>query len=794
MRSLFTKITTFLVTIVMLMTMVAFSAKATYAAGTVTITFDDGFLSTYTNALPILSARNIKATIYPNTNTLDTGHQPDGFPGMSWSQLQALQNTYGWEVGSHTATHPNLPTLTQAQIAQEFATANAELASHGLIVTNLATPYGAYDNKTLIEALKVYNSQRAFADRSATFNSFPYNKAILQVQSLEGNVSPTVVKGWIDQAKANNTWLILVAHDTQTTYNPNYIYTVTTADLTTIADYIVSSGISVKTIEQGLQKPGVNVIANWNFANGLTDWTTDNATQVTLDSNNNGAYTDSTHSVKMTGGATAGHLFSKLTDAVFGAQYSLEAFYNTTGLTAGELGFYIDEYDANGNWISGKWIGQVANNAVGYFEKLYTVTSSLVTKLSVQTYLTAGSTGTAYVDNIDLHNLDASGTPAPSPTGTITITPSVTVTPTPSVSPAPIPNNALVENGSFESLTSGWATAWTRSSDTALKVDTTSKGNDGTNSVHLVSANETDYLFSNQIDINTDHTYTWKTYVKANTLSGEFGFYVDEYDSNGTWISGQWKGALFAPSTQTVTFTYVPSSANVSTIGLQYYMIGASSNIFIDSVSLTDNQAPTVTPTPTGSVTGTPSVTPTVTPTGTPSITPTITPTPSVSPTATPTPTPTGVSVNIVQNGSFENVSGGFASNWTRNANGNSIYSLDTTSKGNDGANSVHVSGFTSTGHLFSDPFAVEQATYSWKTYVNALSLVGEFGFYMDEYDAAGNWISGQWKGAIYGPFTQVASFGYTPTSVNVKKASLQYYLTGGSTANIYIDSVSVSK
>jgi peptidoglycan/xylan/chitin deacetylase (PgdA/CDA1 family) len=790
MKNIFTKITTFLVTIIMLMTIVAFSAQAAYAAGTVTITFDDGFLSTYTNALPILSARNIKATIYPNISTLNTGHQPDGFPGMSWAQLAALQNTYGWEVGSHTATHPNLPTLTQAQIAQEFATANGELAAHGLNVTNLATPFGAYDNKTLIEALKVYNSQRGFADRSTTFNSFPYTKSVLQVQSLESNVSPTVVKGWIDQAKANNTWLILVAHDTQAAYNPNYIYTVTTADLSTIADYIVSSGISVKTIEQGLQKPGVNVLANYNFANGMTNWTADNA-QTTLDSNNNGAYTDSTHSVKMTGGTSATHLFSGVVDAVYGAQYSLEAFYNTNALTAGELGFYIDEYDANGNWISGKWIGMVANKAVGYFEKLYTVTSSLVTKLSVQTYLTAGATGTAYIDNIDLHNLDASGTPAPTgtpnPTVSITGTPSVT----PSVSPAPIPQNTFVENGSFENLMSGWATGWIRSSDTALKIDTTSKGDNGTNSVHLTTTNETVYLFSNQIDVDTNDTYTWKTYVKANTLSGEFGFYLDEYDSDGTWISGQWKGALFAPATQTVTFSYKPTSSDVSTVGIQYYMIGASSNIFIDSVSLTGTQAATATPT----LTGTPSVTatPTVSPTGTPSITPSVTPIPSVSPSATPTPT-VGPSVNVVQNSSFETIASGFAGNWSRNANGNSIYSLDTTSKGNNGANSVHISGFTSTGHLFSDPFTVEQAAYSWKTYINAISLVGEFGFYIDEYDAAGNWISGQWKGAIYGPFTQVASFGYTPTSTNVAKASLQYYLTGGSTADIYIDSVSVSK
>ena len=50
---------------------------------TVTITFDDGFLSTYTNALPILSSRNIPATIYPNTSSINQGVQADGFPALS---------------------------------------------------------------------------------------------------------------------------------------------------------------------------------------------------------------------------------------------------------------------------------------------------------------------------------------------------------------------------------------------------------------------------------------------------------------------------------------------------------------------------------------------------------------------------------------------------------------------------------------------------------------------------------------------------------------------------------------
>src|SRR5688572_27578610 len=120
-KTLVTKYILFLLAIVIMANPAVVMAQTATPTPQVTITFDDGFLSTYTNALPILSARNITATIYPNTSTINTGTQADGFPGMSWAQLESLQNDFGWEVGGHTDTHPELPTLTQPQIANELA-------------------------------------------------------------------------------------------------------------------------------------------------------------------------------------------------------------------------------------------------------------------------------------------------------------------------------------------------------------------------------------------------------------------------------------------------------------------------------------------------------------------------------------------------------------------------------------------------------------------------------------------------------------------------------------------------
>jgi peptidoglycan/xylan/chitin deacetylase (PgdA/CDA1 family) len=782
----------FVLTAGMLIASTAREALAAYTPqAQVSITFDDGFLSTYTNALPILSARNIPATIYPNTTSMDTGKQADGFPALSWAQLLSLQNDYGWEVGGHSNTHAELPKLTQAQIASEIATSNAELASHGLNVTNFATPFGAYDNKTLVEALKAYESHRGFQDRD-TLDSFPYNKGVLTVQSLEGNVSPTTVKGWIDQAIANKQWLIIVAHDVQPTYNTQYEYTVTTADLTTIADYIKSTGIKTVTVEQGLQKPGATVNSNGNFANGITDWTTDSA-QVALDTNNNGAYSNVQNSVKLAGSAAAGHLFSTLIDAVPGANYLFEAFYNTIGLTAGELGFYIDEYDANGNWISGQWLGMVANNAVGYFDKLYTTTSSLVSKLRLQTYLTANANGNAYVDNVDLHNLDLTGTPAVTPTATPT--PTVTPTGTPSATPTPTTATNLIQNPTFDNgLTNGWTT----DKATQVALDTNNNGGapTGQNSIKMTGGTASAHLFFGLLPIDPSTNYVLQAFVNATNLtSGELGFYMDEYDTTGNWISGQWLGMVANGVSSTFNRVYKATSTLVSQVRVQTYIFqGSNGSAYVDNYSLTNQNAPTptVTVTPTTTPTATPSVT--LTPTETPSVTPSVTPTVTVTPTTTPsvTPTPTGTpAANLVLNPSFEELLSNWATNWEKDT---TDFVIDLGTNGNNGANSLHIAANTNYAHAFSAKITVDPTkTYAWKQYVTTLSGTGEFGFYIDEYDANGNWVSGQWKGMITGAFTGSKDFTYTPTSVNVKTIRLQYYTVPNSTFNLFLDSVSLS-
>ncbi len=67
------------------------------------ITFDDGYKDVVDSALPILKKYNFTAAIFIINDKVGT----DGY--LTWDDINILKNA-GWEVGSHTLSHPNLVT------------------------------------------------------------------------------------------------------------------------------------------------------------------------------------------------------------------------------------------------------------------------------------------------------------------------------------------------------------------------------------------------------------------------------------------------------------------------------------------------------------------------------------------------------------------------------------------------------------------------------------------------------------------------------------------------------------
>lgn len=95
-------------------------------AGRITITFDDGFATTFTNAYPVLKDLGLVANVAINAEPIDGGWSDY----LTLAQLKQL-SAAGWGMVSHSVTHRDLTTLTDAQLEYELKESRAWLTRNG---------------------------------------------------------------------------------------------------------------------------------------------------------------------------------------------------------------------------------------------------------------------------------------------------------------------------------------------------------------------------------------------------------------------------------------------------------------------------------------------------------------------------------------------------------------------------------------------------------------------------------------------------------------------------------------
>lgn len=540
-------------------------------AAQVTFTFDDGLKSALTQAAPVLAKYNMTGTSYIPTGcigSVGTCHADKTAAYMSWAQVTDLQNKYGWEIGAHTINHFPLTTLTDAQKEQELYQSKQDLLSHGFNATSFASPGGDYDMATLAIVAKYYSSHRGFWDQGT--NKWPHSEYIIRVKQVQAGVSVASVKTAIDQAIANKEWLVLVFHDIKVKASSKAAdYEYSTANLNSIASYVntkrAAGLVKVPNIRDGVVTSDTNLFANGTFGNGISDgWTTDTPNNVQLNTALKGSYPEAVNSIKFVAGATNAHLFSPKVVIDPNATYMFKNFLDVNQLTTGEIGFYIDEYNAAGNWISGQW--KVAERSV-FVENLnftYKATSSAVATTRLQVYATGNSGIVAYVDNIQMFPVTA-----------------VTIVTPPVEPPAPVEPpvvTSLIANSTFDA---GLAEGWTTNGPLQIMADASNNGStrNPTNSIKIESADEYVHLFSPKVAVASLTDYSITSYLDIRQISsGEVGFYIDEYDVAGNWISGQWKAAKSSVAKGDVSLAYSPSSVNVATASLQV-CVTSNSNV-----------------------------------------------------------------------------------------------------------------------------------------------------------------------------------------------------------------------
>ena len=118
--------------------------KASLPSKPVVITFDDGYVSNYTLAYPILKANKQKATVFMIAAYIDTNKR-----FITSKQIKEM-DANGFRVENHTNKHEKLATLTYAnQLATITKTKQVLEKLLGRKVTYLAYPYGSYNSNTI---------------------------------------------------------------------------------------------------------------------------------------------------------------------------------------------------------------------------------------------------------------------------------------------------------------------------------------------------------------------------------------------------------------------------------------------------------------------------------------------------------------------------------------------------------------------------------------------------------------------------------------------------------------------
>lgn len=213
--------------------------------GLVTLWFDDAWISQFTIGYPLLEEKKMNAALAVTTQLI-------GFEAyMQWNQVKLLQYK-GWEITAHSRTHVcDVSKMDSQMIKSEIVGSQQDLIALGLRSANYVTPCGVDTPEMLDLIKKQYISLRG---SEQGFNPIPVIEPFaLKVQPITPSTSAEQVLGWLEEAKQNSSWVILMFHQIDLS---NAEYSVTPARYREIIEVVEKSQLPVVLPTQILEIPG----------------------------------------------------------------------------------------------------------------------------------------------------------------------------------------------------------------------------------------------------------------------------------------------------------------------------------------------------------------------------------------------------------------------------------------------------------------------------------------------------------------------------------------------------------
>ena len=214
--------------------------------GAVTFMFDDGYKSTKSAAKPILDKYRFVGSAAAISSVVGTSGN------MTAQDLRDLQ-TAGWDIASHSVTHPSMIGLSTTAARNELQKSKSTLAGLGLTIDSFVWPYGDYNQSVIgltqvgLPTAPLYKSARNVEFDDNAYGTFPYT---LKVLELINTTQIGEVQSWINDLKAGGRWGIFLIHDVVN--NPG-TWAITPAMLDQVAQRVASSGVPVINYRTGYQ-------------------------------------------------------------------------------------------------------------------------------------------------------------------------------------------------------------------------------------------------------------------------------------------------------------------------------------------------------------------------------------------------------------------------------------------------------------------------------------------------------------------------------------------------------------
>ncbi len=229
--------------------------RAAEKKGGLVLQFDDGWSIWATFIAPELQKVGGKATGFVNNQNIANGR-------ITAENLLTLQNTYHWEIGTHTWHHLNAPSAIRKTglapwLTGELNKSITELRALGLNVHALVFPFNAYTPELAQAVQPLVESYRrtetlAIADAVSPDKSVPATAI-----DMAHYVPPALLRKWIDLAASKDSLLFLYGHRIlpDSSFATGRVVSVTATTLTAELPVILPEGSSLVLVPDISRRP-----------------------------------------------------------------------------------------------------------------------------------------------------------------------------------------------------------------------------------------------------------------------------------------------------------------------------------------------------------------------------------------------------------------------------------------------------------------------------------------------------------------------------------------------------------